>query len=356
MAKLFGEYVSEKEYEAFGLLLDFTREKKCQISVEMATKKHNEDSSFPTINSFACCAAFSDFSDAARKAYAMYQRELPDDEEEESATEVKTEAIIEPPAEATTETEPSPEEEPQDEPEPPSEEEPQDEPEPPSEEEPQDDPESSPEKTPREDYDPSDTECDPFDEGPDSILEAGLPVHELNAPDNGEGSSEPEEDEDDDSTVKVYVNDKRSQIVLPPTVSLVNYLFNCLVRVPDLGFKNEYFYAEDTGFYAEASEPDNKITETKYFAGSSIEDSCNLFVVKRPNPPILEIVSQEYDEQIRIPFPGPRKDICYIVSKPFAEAARAAGRTTDDLIYIEDYERITGTKYNEILVKEFRGL
>lgn len=332
MAKLFGEYVSEKEYEAFGLLLDFTREEKCQISVEMATKKRNEDSSFPAINSFACCAAFSDFSDAARKAYAMYQRELPDDEEEESVTEVKPEAIIEPPAEAATETEPSPEEEPQD------------------------DPESSPEKTPREDYDPSDTECDPFDEGPDSILEAGLPVHELNAPDNGEGSSEPEEDEDDDSTVKVYVNDKRSQIVLPPTVSLVNYLFNCLVRVPDLGFKNEYFYAEDTGFYAEASEPDNKITETKYFAGSSIEDSCNLFVVKRPNPPILEIVSQEYDEQIRIPFPGPRKDICYIVSKPFAEAARAAGRTTDDLIYIEDYERITGTKYNEILVKEFRGL
>lgn len=303
MAKLFGEYVSEKEYEAFGLLLDFTREKKCQISVEMATKKRNEDSSFPTINSFACCAAFSDFSDAARKAYAMYQRELPDDEEE-----------------------------------------------------PQGEPEPTPEKEPQEEYTLADTECDPFDEGPDSILEAGLPVHELNAPDNGEGSSEPEEDEDDDSTVKVYVNDKRSQIVLPPTVSLVNYLFNCLVRVPDLGFKNEYFYAEDTGFYAEASEPDNKITETKYFAGSSIEDSCNLFVVKRPNPPILEIVSQEYDEQIRIPFPGPRKDICYIVSKPFAEAARAAGRTTDDLIYIEDYERITGTKYNEILVKEFRGL
>ena len=319
MAKLFGEYVSEKEYEAFGLLLDFTREEKCQISVEMATKKRNEDSSFPDINSFARCAAFSDFSDAARKAYVMYQRELPDDEEEESATEVKTEAIIEPPAEAAIETEPSPEEEPQDEPEPPSEEEPQDEPEPPSEEEPQDDPESSPEKTPREDYDPSDTECDPFDEGPDSPLDTGI-------------------------------------FVPSPMVSLTNYLFNCLVRIPDPGSKSGYFYAENSGFYAEASEPDDKTTETKYIARSSIEDTYNLFTVKRPNPPILEIVSQEYDEQIRVPFPGPRKDICYIVSKPFAEAARAAGRTTDDLIYIEDYERITGTKYNEILVKEFRGL
>ncbi len=295
MAKLFGEYVSEKEYEAFGLLLDFTREEKCQISVEMATKKRNEDSSFPDINSFACCAAFSDFSDAARKAYAMYQRELPDDEEEESTTEVKTEAIIEPPVEAVTETEPSPEEEPQDE------------------------PESSPEETPREDYDPSDTECDPFDEGPDSPLDTGI-------------------------------------FVPSPMVSLTNYLFNCLVRIPDPGSKSGYFYAENSGFYAEASEPDDKTTETKYIARSSIEDTYNLFTVKRPNPPILEIVSQEYDEQIRIPFPGPRKDICYIVSKPFAEAARAAGRTTDDLIYIEDYERITGTKYNEILVKEFRGL
>ena len=293
MAKLFGEYVSEKEYEAFGLLLDFTREKKCQISVEMATKKR--------------CAAFSDFSGAARKAYVMYQRELPDDEEEESATEVKTEAIIEPPAEVAIETELSPEEEPQDEPEPPS------------GDEPQDDPESSPEKTPREDYDPSDTECDPFDEGPDSPLDTGI-------------------------------------FVPSPMVSLTNYLFNCLVRIPDPGSKSGYFYAENSGFYAEASEPDDKTTETKYIARSSIEDTYNLFTVKRPNPPILEIVSQEYDEQIRIPFPGPRKDICYIVSKPFAEAARAAGRTTDDLIYIEDYERITGTKYNEILVKEFRGL
>ena len=300
MAKLFGEYVQEAEYNAFMKLLELTRELGHQISTKEAIAKHEEDNSFPTPNAIARCMAFSDFSDAASKAYTIYKRELPDDDEEEE--------------EPTTESKP------------------------------------------QEEYDLADTECDPFDEGPDSILEAGLPVHELNAPDNGEGLSEPEEDENDDSTVKVYVNDKRSQIVLPPTVSLVNYLFNCLVRVPDLGFKNEYFYAEDTGFYAEASEPDNKITETKYFASSSIEDSCNLFVVKRPNPPILEIVSQGYDEQIRIPFPGPRKDICYIVSKPFAEAARAAGRTTDDLIYIGEYERITGTKYNEILVKEFRGL
>ena len=302
MAKLFGEYVQEAEYNAFMKLLDLTRELGHQISTKEAIAKHEEDDSFPTPNAIARCMAFSDFSDAASKAYTIYKRELPDDDEEEE--------------------EPITEDEPQ------------------------------------EEYTLADTECDPFDEGPDSILEAGLPVHELNTPDNGEVPSGPEEDEDedDDSTVKVYVNDKRSQIVLPPTVSLVNYLFNCLVRVPDLGFKNEYFYAEDTGFYAEASEPDNKITETKYFASSSIEGSCNLFVVKRPNPPILEIVSQGYDEQIRIPFPGPRKDICYIVSRPFAEAARAAGRTTDDLIYIEEYERITGTKYNEILVKEFRGL
>lgn len=300
MAKLFGEYVQEAEYNAFMKLLELTRELGHQISTKEAIAKHEEDDNFPTPNAIARCMAFSDFSDAASKAYTIYKRELPDDDEEEE--------------EPITESEP------------------------------------------QEEYTLADTECDPFDEGPDSILEAGLPVHELNTPDNGEGPSEPEEDENDDSTVKIYVNDKRSQIVLPPTVSLVNYLFNCLVRVPDLGSKNEYFYAEDTGFYAEASEPDNKITETKYFASSSIEGSCNLFVVKRPNPPILEIVSQGYDEQIRIPFPGPRKDICYIVSRPFAEAARAAGRTTDDLIYIEEYERITGTKYNEILVKEFRGL
>lgn len=336
MAKLFGEYVQEAEYNAFMKLLDLTRELGHQISTKEAIAKHEEDDSFPTPNAIARCMAFSDFSDAASKAYTIYKRELPDDdeEEEEPITEDEPEAIIDPPTEVIAESAPEPT----------------------PEEEPQDEPESTPEEEPQEEYTLADTECDPFDEGPDSILEAGLPVHELNAPDNGEGPSEPEEDEDDDSTVKVYVNDKRSQIVLPPTVSLVNYLFNCLVRVPDLGFKNEYFYAEDTGFYAEASEPDNKITETKYFASSSIEDSCNLFVVKRPNPPILEIVSQGYDEQIRIPFPGPRKDICYIVSRPFAEAARAAGRTTDDLIYIGEYERITDTKYNEILVKEFRGL
>ena len=340
MAKLFGEYVSEEDYKAFRQLLDLTREKKCRISVEMATAKHNEDSDFPAPNSFARCAAFSDFSDAAHRAYVIYQRELPDEEEEEEpTTEAEPEVIIEPPAEAVTETGPDPEDGPQDEPEPPSEEEPQDEPEPPSEEESQDEPEPpseeepqdnpeeepqgdtepSPEEAPPEEYDPSDTECDPFDEGPDSTLDTGLATSS-------------------------------------PTVSLINYLFNCLVRIPDASSKNGYFYAENNGFYAEVTESDGGTTEMKYIARSSVEDTYNLFTVKRPNPPILEIVSQDYDEQIRIPFPGPRKDIYYIVSKPFAEAARATGRTTDDLIYIEDYERITGTKYNEILVKEFRGL
>ena len=348
MAKLFGDYIPEEGYNAFMMLLDLTKELEHKVSREEAEARYRKGGNFPAPSDFNRWMVFNDFFDAANKAFERYLKELPSeggDEEKDEAeaplaeaeaeaeaaaeaqtevvaeapTDVKAEAIIEPPAEAATETESSPEEEPQDEPEPPSEEEPQDEPEPPSEEKPQDDPESSPEEAPREDYDPSDTECDPFDEGPDSPLNTGI-------------------------------------FVPSPMVSLTNYLFNCLVRIPDPGSKSGYFYAENSGFYAEASEPDDKTTETKYIARSSIEDTYNLFTVKRPNPPILEIVSQEYDEQIRVPFPGPRKDICYIVSKPFAEAARAAGRTTDDLIYIEDYERITGTKYNEILVKEFRGL
>ncbi len=305
MAKLFSDYIPDEGYRAYMRLLELTRELGHPVTAEEAKKAREKDSSFPAIADFLSWTQFNDFYDAARKAFRQYERELPEVEEPEVEEEVT------PPESASTESETPPEETP-------PEEEPPEETIPSEEEFPED--EVPPVEVPVEELPPYYSECDPFDEGADPA-----PLYPVN----------------------------------PPKVNLINLLSDCLIRIVDPRYPGDFFYAENSDFYAEASEPDEQTTDVAYLIDSPVEgDPPNVFKVARPVSPIkLEIVRSE-DESIRIPFPGPRRDILYLVSKSFAEAARAAGRSTDDLVFVMDgdFERVKGSKYNEIIVEKLYGL
>ena len=307
MAKLFSDYIPDEGYRAYMRLLELTRELGHPVTAEEAKKAREKDSSFPAIADFLSWTQFNDFYDAARKAFRQYERELPEDEKPEDE---KPEEQAAPREDASTENVTSVEDTstedalPEDT----------------SQEDalPEDD--TPPVEIPIEEIPSYEAECDPFDEGLDPA-----PLYPVD----------------------------------PPKVSLINYLPDCLIRVVDPRYPGDFFYVENSDFYAEASEPDEQMADTAYLTDSAVEgDPPNVFKVRRPVSSIkLEVVSSE-DEGIRIPFPGPRRDIIYLVSKSFAEAARAAGRSTDDLVFIKDgeYERIEGRRYNEIITERLYGL
>lgn len=320
MAKLFSDYIPDEGYRAYMRLLELTRGLGHPVTAEEAKKAREKDSSFPAIGDFLSWTQFNDFYDAARKAFRQYERELPEVEEPEVEEEVT------PPESASTESETPPEETP-----------------------PEDVP--SVEDTPTEDALPEDTSPEdalPEDTSPeDDTPPVEIPTEEIPS---YEAECDPF-DEGADPAPLYPVN--------PPKVNLINLLSDCLIRIVDPRYPGDFFYAENSDFYAEASEPDEQMTDVAYLIDSPVEgDPPNVFKVARPVSPIkLEIVRSE-DESIRIPFPGSRRDILYLVSKSFAEAARAAGRSTDDLVFVMDgdFERVEGSKYNEIIVEKLYGL
>ncbi|MBR5419296.1 hypothetical protein IK110_03555 [Candidatus Saccharibacteria bacterium] len=306
------EYLPPEAIKAQQKLVELTRELGREVTPADVRERRKIDDSIPDPNQYAWWHGI--FEEAAKKAYREYLRELPDDEDEEDEEEDNKEEA--------TEVE--------------------------SEKEPEEDSEQYPDTS------------DPFDGDPAPILESRLPVHEINLSNDEDEQPEPQEEieHEGDEIVKLYNSEHMSKPARPPKVSLINYLFDCRVRVIDSRFNDgRFFYAEDTGFYATTSEREVTTSKIDYLTDSLDEEIPNQFVVERTNCAFkLVITSHERGVPLVIPFPGPCDDTVYIVSRSFAEAAREAGRTTNDLIFAKDYEKVNDGNHPEIIVTLFGGL
>ena len=370
MAILFGSHVTEEAYQAFNRLVDLTakinltRKDKGPVSFGDAKNAHLEDSTFPDPNSLARIASFSEFSEASKAAFKVWQRSLPDEEEEpeEAAPEAKPEAEPEVEPEAEPEVEPEAETEVE------SKEEPEVESEIKTEVKSDVEPEEEEEEElPPPPFDPETDAPDPFDGDPVISVAPNEEVTDSNE-NTEEESTEPSDptevkppimNEGNGEFIKLYSSASLSSSPLLPQYTLVNYLFMRRACIVDPRFKKERsFYAEDTGFHASVSRAEeSSTTEEVFLIDSEGGEIPNAILVEWTGYKTeLELTGIVGNQLIRMPFPGRSNGRFYLVSEEFARAARETGRPTDDLFFVSDGDYIEGDKSNEVIIKKLRKL
>ncbi|MBR5669751.1 hypothetical protein IKX12_01590 [Candidatus Saccharibacteria bacterium] len=346
MAILFGSHVTEESYQAFNRLVDLTakinltKKDKCPVSFEDAKRAHLEDSTFPDPNSLARIASFSEFSEASKAAFKVWQRSLPDEEEpEETTPEAKPEA--EPEVESETKSEVEPDVEPK------------------GEEE---------EELPPPPFNPETDAPDPFDGDPVILVAPNEEVADSN--ENAEEESiepaDPTEvkppimNEGNGEFIKLYSSASLSSNPLLPQYTLVNYLFMRRACIIDPRFEDgkRSFYSEETGFHAAVSRSDKPVTTEEIFLidseGGEIPNA--ILVEQTGYRTELELIGFTNGKLINMPFPGRSNGKFYLVSEEFARAARETGRTTDDLFFVSDGDYIDGDRTNEVIIRKLRKL
>ena len=315
------EYMPPEAIAAQKKLVDFTSELGRQVEPEDVRERRKTDNSIPDPNQYAWW--HGRFETAAKLAYGEYLRSLPDDEEGE---EDNKEEITETQSEEQISESEVPE---------------------------------APQEEFSEQYPDS---ADPFDDDPPPIpptTESNAVELNDNGFDDNESAPPQEIEREGEEIIKLYNSEGLSEPArIIPKVVLVNYLFDCSVCIIDAFDNSRSFRAKSTGFYATS---ERKVITERFeyivdYGDTEIPDPVmeapNRFAVEETKTVIdLKIVSHGGDALLSAPFPEPRNDTIYLVSRSFIEAAREAGRSTKDLIYATKYK---GDTRSEIIVEQFQ--